>query len=113
MSERTILIEPVANVHTVLCHDEFSGRFFMGTIAEIEAAAVEVNSLIMTDGSASLNDFYSSLEIAAIPIGDQMGWSGSKVAVRYGALVTADHRPAVSFFFNEVPRNNFDDITHG
>jgi len=91
-------------VEPSLCYDEFTGRFFYGTVDEVQRAANDVNVKIMEFGDASLNDFYDLLGLDRIPIGDDLGWSGSPIQLRVGSMLSSDQRPAISFWFHTEPK---------
>lgn len=60
-----------------LFYDEFSGRYFESTIANVIKAEYKLNKkLTMLDG-AYLNEFYEFLGIPTTDYGDYLGWSAS------------------------------------
>lgn len=91
---------------TELCYDEWSGRYFMGSMPIIERAFQEINLQLVESGDASLNDFYEHVGLTPIPMGLDFGWSGAKISPRFGAVKTRDGRSAVSFWFHETPKQN-------
>jgi hypothetical protein len=90
---------------TELCHDDWSGRWFMSSMAQLESAINAVNRLLIDDGSARLNDWYEYIGLPPIPMGDSFGWSGSKIEGRFGAVTNKDGRPAISVYFHETPKD--------
>lgn len=58
-----------------LFYDEFSGRYFESTMADVLRAEYAINKQIAEWGSAYLNDFYEMLDIPTTDYGDHMGWS--------------------------------------
>lgn len=90
---------------TELCYDDWSGRYFMGSMQKLESAINDVNRLLIDDGSARLNDFYDYLGLKPIPMGDSFGWSGTKIEARFGAVTATDGRPAISIWFHEAPKD--------
>jgi len=92
---------------TELCYDDWSGRYFMGSVNKIEGAVLELNRKLVNDGEASLNSFYDTLGLSSITMGDRFGWSGAdQVDVRFGNTTTSDGRPAISFWFHSEPKDN-------
>lgn len=89
-----------------LCYDEWSGRYFMGSVNKIESAVNEVNRLLIDNGDASLNDFYDYVGLTPISMGTRFGWSGEKIEARFGTVKTTDGRPAISFWFHKEPKDN-------
>lgn len=60
-----------------LFYDEFSGRYFNSTMAEVIQAEYNLNRQIALNGGAYLNEFYEFLDIPPIPAGMELGWSTS------------------------------------
>ena len=58
-----------------LFYDEFSGRYFESTMADVLRAEYGINKQIAEWGSAYLNDFYEMLDIPTMDYGDHLGWS--------------------------------------
>lgn len=90
---------------TELCHDEWSGRWFKGSHASIEAAFNRVNKILLTEGEASLNEFYDELGLDPIPMGASFGWpGGTLLEPRWGTVSTPDGGSAITFWFHEAPK---------
>ena len=58
-----------------LFYDEFSGRYFESTTADVIAAEYKINKRISERSGAYLNEFYESLSIPTTGYGDHIGWS--------------------------------------
>lgn len=91
---------------TELCYDEWSGRYFMGSVALIERAVNEINLQLVESGEASLNEYYDHLGLKPIPMGLRFGWSGAKINARFGSVTSSDGRPAISVWFHDEPKDN-------
>ncbi len=89
---------------TDLMYDEWSGRYFMGSVAIVERAVNEINLMLAETGDANLNDFYDHLGLTPLPMGLNFGWSGARVEVRFGAVQTPDGRAAVAFWTSTAPK---------
>ena len=89
-----------------LCYDEWSGRYFLGSLAKIENAINEINRQLIDEGDANMNDFYDELGLGPIPIG-QYGWSGSKISGKFGSTTSSDGRAAISIRFHETPKEDY------
>lgn len=87
-----------------LCFDEFSGRYFTGSMQRIESAMNDFNRALIDEGDLSLNEFYDFLGLSRVPMGDDFGWSGEKVEVKFGSTLTKDGRPAISMSFRMAPK---------
>jgi hypothetical protein len=71
LNEADISVEPDKQ----LFYDEFSGRYFESTLADVLRAEYAINKQIAEWGSAYLNDFYEMLDIPTMDYGDHLGWS--------------------------------------
>lgn len=89
-----------------LCYDEWAGRWFLGSVPSIERAVAEVNTQLVEDGDASLNDFYDRIGLPPTQMGSSFGWSGTKIGVRFGSTTASDGRSAVAIWFHEEPKKN-------
>lgn len=58
-----------------LFYDEFSGRFFRSTMADVQRAQYAVNRDLVMQSYATINDFYTYLNIPPVDYGDEMGWT--------------------------------------
>lgn len=90
---------------TELCYDDWSGRYFMSSMPKLEEAVNDLNRKLITEGDASVNDWYDYIGLTGIPMGDQFGWSGGKVSGKFGAITAKDGRPAISVWFHEAPKD--------
>lgn len=68
--------KPIDN-DNVLFYDEFSGRYFESTTADVLKAEYEINKKISGCGRAHLNDFYHALGLDPTEYGGYLGWSAS------------------------------------
>lgn len=57
-----------------LFYDEFSGRYFESTLADVLRAEYELNRYLSEWGGAYLNDLYELLDIPTTDYGDHLGW---------------------------------------
>lgn len=89
-----------------LCHDDWSGRWFMGSVPIIEKAIYEVNLQLVESGEASLNDFYDHVGLHPIPMGVNFGWNGAKIEPRFGNITASNGKPAISISFRTEPKDN-------
>lgn len=58
-----------------LFFDEFSGRFFRSTLAEVQRAEYDLNRDLTMQEWATINNFYDHLKIPPVAGGDIIGWS--------------------------------------
>lgn len=93
----------ITDAGTELCYDEFSGRWFLGSMNKIESAIVEANRGLNED-ELTLNQFYDNLGLKAIAVGTDHGWpGGTLLEARFGSVMTPDGKPAISFWFDTPP----------
>jgi len=91
---------------TELCYDEWSGRYFLGSMPTIENAINEINIQLVEAGDAALNDLYDHMGVTPIPMGNDYGWSGEKIEGKFGTCMAPDGRPAISVWFRSDPKPN-------
>lgn len=60
---------------TLLFYDKYHGEFFHRKMIEVLDAEYQLNRKFVTDGEASLNDFFRLLTLPEIEDGDTIGWS--------------------------------------
>lgn len=90
-----------------LCFDEWSGRWFMSNMAQINQALNETNALFIDEGELDLNTFYDRLGLSPIPMGTHFGWAKPKVNrlnLMYGSVTSKDGRPAIAITFRDEPK---------
>lgn len=68
---------------TVLFYDEFSGRYFESTTADVLKAEYEINKKLTNCGGAYLNEFYELLGLETTDYGDNLGWSAAGMYEMY------------------------------
>ena len=74
-----------------LFYDDFSGRYFNSTMADVRRATYEINRKISLWGGAFVNEFYEALDIPQLEYGTQLGWStGSLMSETWGNWLDFD-----------------------
>lgn len=77
----------------LLFFDEFSGRYFNSTLAEVQYAEYRLNRELRMRGYAYLNEFYEYLDIAPVDPGYVLGWSeGGNLAKYWQEWIDFTHR---------------------
>lgn len=66
-----------------LFYDEFSGRYFEATLADVLRAEYDINRKLSDHSGAYLNEFYEMLDIPPVDFGDYIGWSAAEVYDMY------------------------------
>ncbi len=90
-----------------LCYDDWTGRYFMSSMSEIQRAVNEVNAMLIDEGELDLNTFYDRIGLTNIPSGLDFGWSKAKtdkIVLNYGNVNAPDGRPAIAISFRNDPR---------
>lgn len=99
--DKTIFI---ASGGDLLCYDEYSGRYFESDMETIRSNQNTLNSQIISQNYASLNDWYRLLGLAPLPTGEEVGWNSDKLMdIRFTAHITPNDRPALSIGFYAEP----------
>lgn len=92
----------------VLCHDAWSGRYFLSTMETIKKAQNDTNYEVLNHGYASLSDFYSRLELSPTGMSEEVGWTSDKqLELIFSSVLTEDDKPCISFTFAVEPIRNY------
>lgn len=92
----------------VLCHDAYTGRYFLSSKNDIEQARNEINYQINKSDTATLADFYQKVGLEPTSVSDEMGWNSEKqLEILWAPTVAPDGRPALSYDFAVVPIREF------
>lgn len=88
-----------------LMYDDFSGRYFMGSVATIEKAIGKINAELLQEGSATLNEYYDKIGLPEVTAGKSFGWSGKRIEARFGAATAPNGKAAISVWFDRTPKS--------
>lgn len=89
--------------------DDFSGRTIPATLAELNLAAARFDLMLVTDGEATLNDFYDLVGLEPIQLGQDLGWSNTEpFSLRFTAIMHHEE-PVISFSFRDMPKKSLSD----
>jgi hypothetical protein len=91
-----------------LVRDAKTGRDIWSNELQVEEAANQVNSCIAKQGDCELNTFYSLAGFENTPDGDDWGWSGDFVELKWDATIRDDGRPVKRFAFRTQPKKGYD-----
>lgn len=94
---------------TTLCYDCIFGRYFKSDMETIKRAITKVNRMIVTDMYASLNDFYSEIDIPPVKIGDMIGWNidDGELDVDFSSQLAEDGTPCLVIGYTAAPRYGY------
>ena len=94
----------VENDGSVLCYDRVTGRYFKSSTDEIRKAESAAIKECVDNGVASLNDFYSYLDLADNSfIGDGLGWNnvpGQLPDIYFTSMLNKDGEPCLVLNYN-------------
>lgn len=107
LSKNEVIITEKGNT---LCLDALTGRYFKSDIDKINKAVNEINSRILHDYYASLNDLYSELGLPTIDIGNSLGWNSDMglIETYLSSQLADDGTPCLVLDFNKAPKYDFD-----
>jgi hypothetical protein len=91
-----------------LVRDAKTGRDIWSNTLRIEEACNAVNNFIAKHGDCDLNSFYSNAGFENTPDGDDWGWSGAWVELKWDTTVRDDGRPVKRFAFRTDPEKGYD-----
>lgn len=106
---------PVASAEVIptqkgntLCMDTF-GRYFYSDSEIIRKAVYTINQNMATERSASLNDFYSLLNLSGSPIGDELGWNviDGPMEIRFSSQLCEDGTPCLVLMYDIAPKYEY------
>lgn len=91
-----------------LVRDAKTGRDIWSNQRRIDEAVLEVNSFIKKHGDCDLNTFYNNAGFGETPDGQDWGWSGAWIELRWDATIRDDGRPVRRFQFVTDPAKGYD-----
>ena len=88
-----------------LIYDAMSGRYFRGSMEEVDRAVNILNKRLMTEMTINLNEFYSEINLPIVKVGCELGWSIEKelIDVHITSGITEDGRPCLVLDYDVVP----------
>ena len=87
-----------------LVRDMKTGRDIWSNENRIDEAVNNVNKWIAKNGDCELNTFYSTAGFEQTPDGDDWGWSGEFVELKWDVVLKDDGRPVRRFDFRTPPK---------
>lgn len=94
---------------TTLCYDGIFGRYFRSDMETIKRAVTKINRMIAIDMYASLNDFYSEIDIPPVKIGDMIGWNidDRELDIDFSSQLAEDGTPCLVIGYTAAPKYGF------
>lgn len=92
-----------------LCYDSLSGRYFKSDIEKIKKAINDVNRRMLNENSIALNEYYEEIGLAAVGIGESVGWDIDKgyIEPAFSSQLTEDGTPCLVISFRNPPTYDF------
>lgn len=91
-----------------LFRDAMSGRYFKSDMETVRRAVNDINERCIGHNYASLNEFYSLLDLEHTILGDELGWMADKLMdVTYSAHLSDDGRPCVDINYVVGPYQGY------
>lgn len=91
-----------------LVRDGKTGRDIWSNERRIDEAVNNINRWIGKHGDCDLNTFYSNAGYESLPEGDDWGWSGAFVELKWDEVRRDDGRPVRRFSFHTDPEKGYD-----
>ena len=91
-----------------LVRDGKTGRDIWSNEHRINEAVLEINNFIAKHGDCDLNTFYNNAGYGETPDGQDWGWSGAWIELRWDTTVRDDGRPVRRFQFVTDPKKGYD-----
>lgn len=92
------------NEGETLFRDSISGRYFLSDIESVRKSQNDINETIFQVNNASLNEFYESLNLNAIEIGDVLGWNtDNPLRVYFSTALTDGNKPCIVVMYENMP----------
>lgn len=107
---------PVKNAEVIitskgesLCYDDLSGRYFKGDIDKIQKAENVINSRLLNDMYASVNDLYDELGLPRTVLGDQLGWNmdDGYIKLEVSAQISENDEPCIVLTCKKAPKYEY------
>ena len=92
-----------------LCYDSLSGRYFKSDIEKIKKAINDVNRRMLNENSIALNEYYEEIGLAAVGIGESVGWDIDKgyIEPAFSSQLAEDGTPCLVISFRNPPTYDF------
>lgn len=91
-----------------LCYDEMSGRYFSTSYEAIRRAENTINSQIIHEMYASLNDFYNQIGLDPTKLGAEVGWNSDRLlSVELDTMLTDENKPCLMLRYRVTPENHY------
>lgn len=92
-----------------LCYETISGRYFKSDIDSIEKSVNEINRRLLNDMYISLNEFYDSIGLDHISIGEDLGWNVDTglIDIEWSSQIADDGSPCIVINYVHMPKYGY------
>ena len=91
-----------------LFRDSLTGRYFYSDVETVRAAANTVNSKVINETYASLNEFFREVDLEEVNIGDDLGWRSDRLLeLNLTAAITPNERPCLVIHYTPYPGRDY------
>jgi len=98
----------IAGSGSVLCFDQYTGRYFLSSMEELKKAQNDLNYRILHDYYASLGDFYDMIGLPKTSMTDEVGWNADRMLeLNFSTVMSEDGQPCLALDFEVTPIRNF------
>lgn len=98
----------VAGSGSVLCHEAYTGRYFISDHETLRRAQNDINFQVLNDSYASLTDFYELVGLPCTSVSDEVGWNSDKLLeLQFSTTLTEDNRPCMVVGFVVAPVRHY------
>jgi hypothetical protein len=93
----------------VLCFDQYSERYFRGSMERLKQAMNTINFRLNTRGFASLSDFYELIGLKPTVWSDEVGWNNkNQLDLHFSSTLTQEGQPCIAFEYNINPFRSYE-----
>lgn len=93
-----IVIVPAGSV---LCCELYTGRYFLSDMESLRKAENKLNSMLINQDSASMEEFYYLIGLQPTSFSSDIGWNSDKMLeLEFSTVLTEDGRPCLAFGYN-------------
>jgi hypothetical protein len=94
----------ITDTGEVLCFDQFSGRYFRSSMESLRRAENDINKQILSEGYATLSEFYQHINLSPTSFSDDVGWNTDyMMTIIYSTVLSKDNRPCIAIDFDLRP----------
>lgn len=95
----------------VLCYDSITGRYFLSQMETLRRAMNDVNHQVLTQGYATLYNFFELVNLSSTPYSHEVGWNMDELMdIKFSAVLAEDGRPCMSINYSIFPIRKYHEL---